>query len=195
MSRLIGLSLLLPTVLATAGCDKVQRLLDAQNQISDQGQKIELLLQQVEGLKKEVEATKKTQSSLEMKELFREWEKIAYLEPGDAGYSTIRFGLGVLTVQMSDVKPYANGSKVNLKFGNPLASSITGLKAKLDWGRVDDKGLADNGTAKSKEFIFSETLSSGAWTTVPVVLDGIPPPELGFVRVSEVRHVGISLIR
>src|SRR6266496_305209 len=126
-------------------------------------------------------------------DLVKDWDKIAYLTPGAEGYSTVGFDLGVLTVKLDDVKPYANGSKVTLRFGNVLSSAIDGLTATIEWGRVNDKGVADNTSAKSREMIFNQTLQGGAWTSIPVVLEGLPPTELGFVRVSKIHHTGIKL--
>ncbi len=128
-------------------------------------------------------------------DFMKDWDKIAYLTPGAEGYSTVSFDLGVLTVQLADVKPYANGSKVVLKFGNTLSSSINGLKASIEWGKVDDRGSPDNSNAKSKEMTFNQTLQAGAWNKIPVVLEGIPPTELGFVRVLDVTHTGIRLFK
>src|SRR5450631_4086229 len=45
-------------------------------------------------------------------------DEIAYITPGTNGYSLIKADLGIFTVSMVDVKPYANGSKVALMFGN-----------------------------------------------------------------------------
>ena len=129
----------------------------------------------------------------ELDELTKGWEKIAYHTPGADGYSTVAFDLGVLTVQLTDVKPYANGSKVTLKFGNTLSCSINGLKATIEWGKVNHEGVPDNDNAKAKSMTFVQTLRGGAWTPIPMVLDGIPPSELGFVRVSKVSHAGIQL--
>ena len=41
--------------------------------------------------------------------LTKDWDKVAYLTSGAEGYSSVGFDLGVLTVHLSDVKPYANG--------------------------------------------------------------------------------------
>ena len=131
----------------------------------------------------------------EWDELTRDWGKVAYLTPGAEGYSTVGFDLGVLTVQLSDVKPYANGCKVTLTFGNTLSSSIDGLTATIDWGKVNGKGVADNSSAKSKDMTFSQPLRGGTWTPIEVVLDEIPPAELGFVRVKNIHHTGIRLVR
>lgn len=182
-------------LLFLGGCDSVSQLADAKKTMTIQGEQLVALNQEVESLKAQLTEANKKQASLELNNMFRDFERMAFLRPGDAGYSPVRFDLGVLTVEMADVKPYANGSKINLRFGNTLSSSISGLKVTLDWGRVDEKGVAENETAKSKEFTFTEALRSGTWTTIPVVLDGLPPTELGFVRVRDVAHTGISLNR
>lgn len=121
-----------------------------------------------------------------------EFDKYAFLKPGDAGYSALRHDLGIVTVEISDVKPYANGSKVKLKFGNLTSARIDGLKATLDWGKLE-KGMPENDKAKSREVTFSASLAPGAWTVTEVVLEGVPPTELGFVRLKDVSHRGIGL--
>lgn len=187
--------LILASGLVLAGCDSVGNPLTAQKTISAQQKQIDSLQKQVSSVAKDVADVKQEQSKFEMEDFFRGLDNIAYLQPGDSGYSLVHSDLGVLTVQIVNVEPYASGSKVVLRFGNPLATNINGLKVKLDWGSVNSKGIAENDTAKSKEFTFSQSLSSGAWTSIPVVLDGVPPDKLGFVRVSNVRHTGIGLAR
>jgi hypothetical protein len=80
-----------------------------------------------------------------------------------------------------------------MRFGNVLSSAIDGLTATIECGRVNDRGVADNTSAKSKAMTFNQTLQGGEWTEIPVVLEGIPPAELGFVRVSKIHHTGIRL--
>jgi hypothetical protein len=123
------------------------------------------------------------------------WDRIAFMKPGDSGYSALRYDLGVVTVKITDVKPYANGSKIALQFGNLTSAKVDGLNAKLDWGKVDEKGVPQNDKAKSREVTFVESLAPGAWTVSELVLEGIPPAELGFVRLKEVGHRGIVLRR
>ena len=158
--------------LVLGGCDSLKQIASTQDVIASQRQQLASLRQEVDELKKELGQVKKNQSALRLDKIVKDLKSAAYLQPGDAGYSVVPFDLGNLTVQLSDVQPYANGSKVMLNFGNPLSSSITGLKASLQWGHVDAKGLQDTETEKSKDFVFTENLRSGAWTKVSVVLDG-----------------------
>lgn len=173
--------LLFAPSLLLVGCDQATTTLE---------KKLETANAQITSLQKELTEQKQKR---EFDELIQGFDKIAYLTPGSNGYSSIKFDLGVLTVQLADVKPYANGSKVTLKFGNTLAASINGLKATIDWGKVTEKGAAINESAKSKEVTFTETLRAASWTPASVVLDGLPPNELGFVRVHDVTHTGIQL--
>jgi hypothetical protein len=126
-------------------------------------------------------------------ELTKTLDSVAYLTPGNDGYTVIQADLGRMTVQLVDVQPYANGSRVTLRFGNMTSAIIHGAKATLEWGAVDNRGSANNETAKSREVKFTETLRAGAWTSVRVVLEGVAPTELGFVRVRNLTHTGIGL--
>lgn len=157
--------------------------------------KLAIIETELTSLKGEVEALKEAKKNQDAVELLRSFETVAYLTPGESGYSAVHFDLGVLTVQLANVTPYANGSKVVLRFGNTLSSSINGLKATIEWGKVTDKGLADNETAKSKDVTLTETLRGGSWTSIPIVLEGVLPVDLGFIRVRNLAHTGIELIR
>ena len=141
------------------------------------------------------ERVTKLEGKVQLHEFMQGLENIAYLTPGDSGYNVVAFDLGKLTVSLEDVQPYANGSRVALQFGNLTAATVNGAKAKLEWGNVDKDGSPKNDTAKSREVTFEKSLSAGSWTTVAIVLEGVPPSELGFVRVKEVSHRGISLSR
>lgn len=131
-------------------------------------------------------------SSLEIDNILSQLDKYAFLKIGGDGYSVIKFDLGVLTVKIKDVQPYANSSKVTLDIGNPLGATITGLKTTIQWGSVNEKGdiLEELG---SKEVTFDKNIVAGSWNTVQVTLDGTEPKKLGFIRVKKVTHTGIIL--
>ncbi|MGH9877431.1 MAG: DUF3251 domain-containing protein [Nitrososphaerales archaeon] len=186
-------ALLILSMQVLAGCDKAASYFATQKELDLTKQALSSTQEDLNLAKSEVEQLKNRLVSQELKQRFNDWKNIAYLTPGDEGYSTIHFDLGVLTVKISDVKAYANGSTVNLQFGNTLSASIDGLKANIDWGKVSNDGTPINEDAKTKEITFAQKLKSGSWTIVPVVLDGIPSTELGFVRVRDVTHTGIQL--
>ena len=184
---------MLRVALVLAGCS----LLASCNSSNSSTQSAELITIRLEldALKTELAAVKQKQAEHDLDNLLKGFDRVAYMRPGDSGYSTVRYDLGTLTVELADITPYANGSKVRLRFGNPLSSTVNGLKAKIEWGRTDENGSPNNDSAKSKDVTFTESLRPGAWTTVSVVLDGVPPKDLGFVRVKDVAHTGILLAR
>jgi Protein of unknown function (DUF3251) len=106
--------------------------------------------------------------SLEVNDNVRKWTdeagKQAYLTPGDGLYQVIEFDLGRLTVALDDVQPYANGSRVTLRFGIPASASLVTPSADLEWGA---RGAGDR---QSRHVEFSKDLLPGAWTRV-----GLPP--------------------
>ena len=120
-------------------------------------------------------------------------EKVAYMTPGSNGYGVLKMDLGSLTVALANIAPYANGSKITLRFGNLTSATIDGLKAKVEWGSVDSIGNAMNETAKSRNVELTESMLSGAWNTAEIVVEGVPPSALGFVRVRDVSHRAIRL--
>lgn len=152
--------------------------------------RISLLEAKVIGLEKQVE---QLQSRVKLQSELTDWEGVAYLTPGSDGYSVVKMDFGYLTVSLANIAPYANGSKVLLTFGNLTAATINGLKAKIEWGSVDAKGLPINDQAKTREIKLAESIFPGAWNKAAVVLEGVPPADLGFVRIRDVSHQGIRL--
>ncbi|RYD86901.1 MAG: DUF3251 domain-containing protein, partial [Sphingomonadales bacterium] len=83
------------------------------------------------------------------------------------------------------VQPYANGSRVTLDFGNPTAARLSGMKAKIEWGATDSKGLpVVGGNVQSVNFTAPDPLPAGSWHQYDVDLPGVPPTNLGWLRVS-----------
>ena len=169
------------------------------SKVNDLDKKLTAIENKISKMQDEIDTLKTNNEKLEktvtINEYLRNIEEVAYLTPGSAGYAKIKFDLGVLTVSLEDIKPYANGSKITLSFGNTLSAGINGLKGTFEWGKVDEKGLPVIQLTKSKEVTFSETLNAGSWTKVSVVLDGVPPAEFGFLRLKDFSHSGIKLLR
>jgi len=174
-------------VACAAGCGNVNS-----NQVAADAKQIEELEAAVTQAKKDI---MKLQFDTALARTKGDLSVIALMRPGDEGYSVVRYDLGTLIIAIDDISPYANGSKVTLRFGNPLASSVNGLEAKVDWGLTDEEGGMKEETLRSKEVTLNETLRPGAWTKSTIVLDGIPPSSLGFVRLSNVSHTGVQLSR
>ncbi|GAB6282781.1 MAG: hypothetical protein STSR0008_15300 [Ignavibacterium sp.] len=157
--------------------------------------RIDKLEKQIDSLRTDYSDLKRDVSKIQFDKFLDNYDKVAYLTPGSDGYSSVRFDLGVLTISITNIFPYANGSKVTLRFGNTLSSTINGLKATAEYGPVDEKGISIYDQMKTKELSFIKSLRSGSWTNIEVVLDGVPPDKLGYVRIKDVTHTGIELLR
>jgi len=171
-------------------CQENNKAQEIQNQLVAINTKLEALQSENAALKKELQSLK---VSMNIQEFMQSNRKIAYLTPGETGYSAFEFDLGVLTVSLTDIKPYANGSKVTLRMGNTLSSTINGLKGTFEWGPVDKSGYPSVEETKTKEIQFPQSLTAGSWTTISVVLEGVPPAEFGFLRLKNFSHTGIML--
>jgi len=170
--------------IVNASCGQDSRVPDLERKTQD-------LTTKVESLQKDIESLKSAKS---FEELVANFGKVAYLTPGQEGYSLIESDIVKLTVNLENIQPYANGSRVTLKFGNISSATINDLKGTIEWGKVDEKGSPQNDKAKSRELTFNKPLKPGSWTNVQVVLESVPPSELGFVRVRDLRHKGIYLL-
>lgn len=107
------------------------------------------------------------------------------LKPGMTGYSLLATDLGRVAVAIADVQPFANGSRVSLDFGNPTSARLTGMKARIEYGANDSRGVpVVGGNVQSLAFTAPEPLPPGAWRQYQVDLPGVPPTQLGWVRVS-----------
>ena len=118
-----------------------------------------------------------------------------FLTPGTRDYATIKFDLGVLTVSIVNILPYNNGVNVTLQFGNPLSVSIDGLKATIEFGRLDEEGKPVIGEMIIKEVTFDQSLNSGSMTNVSFILDDIPYEEFDFLKISNLSHNAIRLYK
>ena len=91
--------------------------------IDKSNQKIIELENRIDKIDKSID---ENQKKYEFDKLISKINQFAFLTPGSDGYSTVSFDLGTLTVSLNDIKPYANGSKITLEFGNPLATTNNG---------------------------------------------------------------------
>jgi outer membrane murein-binding lipoprotein Lpp len=181
--RPLSEAVILVVLVLAAGCTQDNRVAPLEGKVASLEAKTAALEKRMEELNFQVSFQASSQG----------WDRIAYLTPGTDGYSAVKMDLGYLTVNLADIAPYANGSKVTLTFGNLTSATIDGLKAKIEWGPVDEKGLPKGEQGKSREISLAESLYPGAWNKTDVVLEGVPPTALGFVRLKDISHRGIRL--
>lgn len=117
------------------------------------------------------------------------------LKPGAAGYGLLESDMGRVAVTIANIEAYAGGSRVTLDFGNPSAARLSGMKARIEWGANDAKGLPMAPTAaQSLSFTAPEPLPPGSWKQYVVDLPGVPPTQLGWVRVSAFESGTVDLL-
>jgi hypothetical protein len=138
---------------------------------------------------------KNLRDQLEVQTMSRNLREMAFLTPAEEGYSVLETDIGSMTVALQNIRPYATGSRVTLQFGNATAATMLRASVRIEWGSVDANARPDLLKSKSKKLEISKRLLSGAWTNVEVVLEGVPPTALGFVRITEFEQTSISLGR
>jgi len=153
----------------------------------------------IANLEKEIASLKGKVDSLEQArswdDIIKDIDSIAYLTPGLEGYSIVQTDLGRMTVSLEDVQAYANGSRIKLRIGNLTSATVNGANATIEWGSVNDKGTPIYESTKAREVTFTQSLRPGAWTTISVVLTGVPPVQLGFVRIKKFSHSGLVMLK
>lgn len=122
---------------------------------------------------------------------FMDAGEVVTLKPTDSGYVALWHDLGVFAVEFADVTPDASGSIVRLRLGNVTAAAVNNVEATVAWGRDGEVAAS----VPSKRVALGRTFPPNAWTDVAVVLEGISPRDLGFVRLSEVAVGSVSLRR
>ena len=107
------------------------------------------------------------------------------MKPGDTGYGLLDTDFGRIAVAIADVQPSATGSRVTLDFGNPTTARLSGMKAKVEYGATDSKGLpVVGGNVQSINFTAPEPLPPGSWRQYQIDVPGVAPNRLGWVRLS-----------
>jgi hypothetical protein len=110
-------------------------------------------------------------------------ENYATLTPGSDGFATVASNVGAMFVLMDNVRPYANGSKVRLRFGNLTSVAISSMTAFVGWGEMGKDGYPEE--AKSKE-VTVQNIRPGTMVAHEVTLDGLPSDTLGYVKVGRI---------
>jgi len=113
---------------------------------------------------------------------------VGYFHPGSSGFSRIDTSNGFFLVSVKKLTPYADGHKITLSIGNPLAASYTDIKVKIRWGKRYNKTLGkysdwEKTFHETEETILGRT-AGGAWNDRTIVLSPSTPEEIGDIRVS-----------
>jgi hypothetical protein len=167
------------TAAACASPDQVTALEQRMQELGKKQLEIETLKTSVTELRKR----------LVMFELQTDSDKSANLTPGNNGYTVVRTDHGPVTVSFDNVQPYANGSRVTLRFGNLTSATLTNVKISLSWGNNAELATqlqSGDYKPRTREVSLDKDLRPGAWTSDSFVLEGVAPQALDFVGVESV---------
>jgi len=84
----------------------------------------------------------------------------------DKGYGTVKTTQGIFLVSVEDVQPFANGVKLIMLLGNPQAMAYSGMTLSASW----TKAGAPDASPQTKEVTLPQTIRSGYWNKVEMVL-------------------------
>jgi hypothetical protein len=170
---------LLALVCILAGCGENEEILALKSRVNNLEQSNENLAQEVALLRDKAGPNAD--------------EFSAYMQKGDEGYSKLRFDLGTLLVTIAQIRAHARGTEVIFNIGNLTAANITRLKADIKWGKIDSDGYPENRETNLRQVEINEVLPAGAWTAASVILDGVQPKSVEFIRLKDVVHRTVAL--
>lgn len=151
----------------------------------------------VEALEREVAQLKQALEE-QKKELDTERDAVGHildagetvtLKPTNQGYDALWHDLGVFAVELSEVTPTLTGSRVKLRVGNVTGATVNNVEAKIEWGQDSEESPAPY----SERMSLGRALPPAAWSEVSLDLEGVPPPQLGYVRITELSIGSVSL--
>ena len=101
-------------------------------------------------------------------------------------YARVNSSSGFFLVSLQNVEPYLDGVKVRLNIGNPLSATYGGFKIKAKWGpkwnRVSVKEWQS--ALREKELSFTDSLESGRWNGVELILSPATPEDFGHLEIA-----------
>lgn len=148
---------------------------------------------EAENSKVTLEELDKRIRKLELDNLFKNIDEIAYITISEKKFETVKSSIGTIAFLVDDIKPYGNGSKLKLIIGNPINASLMGVKFNIDYGELDEKNLPIDKSQMTKEVSLTNSLTKGTWNKEEVILGGIQPEKLGYIRIHDFNFSSMSL--
>ena len=152
--------------------------------------RVEALEREVAHLKQTLEEQQKEfRADREAVDLVLDAGETVTLKPAEQRYEPIWHDFGVFAIELTEVTPTEEGSRVKLRVGNLTSATVNGVEAKIEWGQDPEESPAPYSDRRS----LGRVLPQGAWSEITLNLDGVPPPQLGYVRVSHLTIRSVSL--
>jgi hypothetical protein len=121
----------------------------------------------------------------------QDFQRNAIFDPLSGKYQVIWNDHGAFTVDIAEVAPYADGTRIKMTIGNLTSGKFTNGQFKLEWGaRMPDPQAPATTKAAWQKTMQTQTvtfpsLEPGTFNTVVVSLPRTLPSSVGFIRVSE----------
>lgn len=178
-------------LLLVAGCNNHNSALESARQ-SEIERRADQAGVQLAQFRKEMDAMKFVLSGV-----LEERDDWGAVDPTDTGYAHVDCGVGKLLVSCENAAPYLDGHRIKLKIGNPYRMNFKGFTLRARFGKqppvltdnnYEALGIAWKEWKKSlstKDVKFLETLESGTWTEVEMILSPSKP--------EDIRHISLKV--
>ncbi|MCT4704420.1 DUF3251 domain-containing protein [Enterobacteriaceae bacterium H16N7] len=116
-----------------------------------------------------------------------------YLLPGSNTPARLNSQLGNLQMSLSNVAAEANGTRATLTIKGESNDPLPAFTGKVEWGQI--QGTTDNYqevNVQTQQIDAPASVLAPSDVTIPLLLPGITPDQLGFVRVHDIQPSDVS---
>ncbi|WMY73523.1 DUF3251 domain-containing protein [Buttiauxella selenatireducens] len=116
-----------------------------------------------------------------------------YLLPGSKTPARLNSQLGNLQMSLSGVTAQDNGSRAMLMIKGESNDPLPAFTGKVEWGQI--QGTTDNYqevNVQSQQFNAPASVLAPSDVSIPLVLSGFSPEQLGFVRIHDIQPIDPS---
>ena len=116
-----------------------------------------------------------------------------YLLPGSKTPARLNSQLGNLQMSLSSMTPEANGTRAILVIKGESNDPLPAFTGKVEWGQ--NQGTTDNYqevNVQSQQFSAPASVLAPSDVSIPLLLSGLSPEQLGFVRIHDIQPVDPS---
>ncbi|MGB7802994.1 DUF3251 domain-containing protein [Buttiauxella sp.] len=116
-----------------------------------------------------------------------------YLLPGSKIPARLNSQLGNLQMSLSSVTPQDNGSRVMLIIKGESNEPLPAFTGKVEWGQI--QGTTENYqevNVQTQQINAPASVLAPSDVSIPLVLSGLTPEQLGFVRIHDIQPIDPS---
>ena len=116
-----------------------------------------------------------------------------YLLPGSNTPARLNSQLGNLQMSLSSVTNEANGSRTMLLIKSESSEPLPAFSGKVEWGQI--QGTTDNYqevNVQSQSFSAPASVLAPSDVSIPLLLPGTSPEQVGFVRIHDIQPASPS---